>query len=471
MRAVERLPSRAVETIKTLPREVVNTAKTFPAKVAREVKNLPVKTLKAAELLVTKPDDALKPVGELIQAGTRPFLKPLEKPAGKVWKPLTEAGAAVASAVTWVAGAVVISTYGGVMYAAGNKDEARRADDSAKQWNTFVRDKMIRRSAESLQTLNQFRADMKKIGSYTIGIAGLDEIKAKIAELEREAYKLLALKREEALAQLDTPEARRAILVTLATLLRESPHGLAAMEARARYMRALIYNQNALLHPDQIVPEPTFSEALAEGWRALTRTDQPVQTYRGVVEPVEPPAAVAGLASGDMLAGMNVVPLIRDRDALVKQRASLVIAWEQGWADARSLPAGAQHDLAVAKMEQRQPVYERQVQQLEARITALNDQIQAAQRENAAAVGAYASKLGGNAKNLVVAAANTAVNAYAYLDNDMKAKAAERDVAAAAAELRAAQDAKTASAAASRTNLVLFGVAALAAVLVLKNRK
>jgi hypothetical protein len=468
VRAIKQLPAKAVREIAALPRTIPDTLRTFPLKVIREVKALPKETLKAGVLLVTKPDDALRPVGQLIEAVTRPILKPLEKPVGIVWKPITRGITAVGSAFVWA---------GGAMYAIGNKDEAARADDAAKQWNGFVREKVWKRSAETLETLDNFKRDMAKLGTYVIGTAGLEEMKEKLAQLEAEAYKLLALKREEALAQLDLPETRMQILVTLARMLRESPHGLAAMDARARYMRALIYNQNNLLHPDQVIAEPTFREALGEGWRVVTRTDVPVQDYSGNVEAEEVAAAptpVAGLASYDTLAGMDVMPLIKERDALIKQRARLAIAWEQGWSQVREMQAGAQRDLLTGKMEQRQPIYEREQQKLTAQITALDDQIKAGQRENASEVGTFLTKVGGNAKKLAVAGVATAAGTLQLLQADIKARGAERDVTAAAADLQATVDAKAErdrKAQASQKNLIVAGVAVAALLLLLKNRK
>jgi hypothetical protein len=470
VRAVKQLPSKAVREIAALPRTIPKTLQTFPAKIAREVKALPSETFKAGKLLITKPDDALKPVGELIQAVTRPILKPLEKPMGKVWKPITQGITAVGSAFVWASGQILVRAYGGVMYAVGNKEEAARADDAAKKYNTFVRDRVWKRSAESLQTLENFKNDMRKLGTYVIGTAGLDEIKEKLAELEAKAYQLLALKRTEALEQLATPEARQAILLTLAKMLRETPGGLAAMDARARFLRAAIYNQNNLLHPDQIIPEPTFREAVAEGWRVVTRTDLPVQVYGEDMEAAAP-AAVAGLASGDMLGGMDVMPLIRDRDSLIKQRANNAIAWEQGWDLARSLPEGPKRDYAVSKMEQRQPFYEREQQKMTAQITALDDQIKAGQRENAGEVGTFLTKFGGSAKKLAVAGVNTAVGTFNLLQADIQARGAERDVVAAAADLRAAQAEREIKAKASQKTLLIAGVAIAAALLLLKNRK
>jgi hypothetical protein len=464
--------SKVTRKISNTAKKVTKSSVKYVKKVGAAAATVPKSfSLKA----LAKPDDALRAIGRVTQAISDPVFQPLEKPVGFVWRPITMAAAAVPAAMVWVSGQVVIRTTAGVMLAMGDTKGAARMDDSARKWDKYSRDKIWLRSAKTLQTANQLTSDMRKMGNYVIGMAGLDEIKEKLEQLEEQAYKMLAMKRADSLAQLATPQARQVILTTMADMMRQTPEGLAAMDAHARYLRALIYNKNNLLHPDQVTPEPSFTEAVAEGFAVVTGDDDPLATYGGSEPPAEtfvdeaPPmdsVAVAGLASADMLAGMTVASLTNDRAALHAQLQAL----ERAFADAEDVlaatPAGDAYSIAAAKLEAKRPQYERDKQKLESQISAINDQIAATQRDNASAVGRFLTGAFGVAKNVASAAVTRGAAEYANASAHLTEREALASRDAAAVELAQARALKPAS----KTPLVL-GVAAAALAVYLITRK
>lgn len=457
---------KIVSVPKSVAKSVVKYTKSVGAAVAVVPKSFSFKAL-------TKPDDALRALGRVAKAASDPVFQPLEKPVGFVWRPITKAAMAVPSAFVWAGGQIVIRVTSGVMLAMGDTKGAARMDDSARKWDKFSRDKVWLRSAKTLQTADQLASDLRKMGTYVIGTAGLDEIKEKLEQLEAQAYELLALKRADSLAQLATPEARQVILTTMADMMRQTPEGLAAMDAHARYLRALIYNKNNLVHPDQVTPEPSFTEAVAEGFAVVTGDDDPLATYGDEAPPAPTDegaavdaTAVAGLASDDTLADMTVASLTNDRAALQAQLQAL----ERAFADAEdalaATPAGDAYGVAAAKLEARRPQYERDRQRLEAQISAINDQIAATQRDSAFAVGRFLTGAFGAAKDVASAAATRGAAEYANASARLTEREALASRDAAAAELARARSLKPAS----KTPLVL-GVAAAALAVYLLTRK
>lgn len=243
---IKKLFKKPVEAIKRAPKEISRAPKTI------------IQAIK-------KPDDTLRAAARSIERQVRPIYRPLEKPVGTVWKSIIRAGTTITTLPTRLSGHAALFAAQGAAILTGNKKLAKKTEEARKKWDRLVQEKINKQMEKPLTSMQGFIHAARKTLQYATGTAGLDVVKEKLAQIERQTVETLEAQKRAALARLDLPEARQEIFNKLVLAIRG--------ELGEEYLATLakikeLYDENKITY-NPPPPDPTFFEILAAGWEEL----------------------------------------------------------------------------------------------------------------------------------------------------------------------------------------------------------